>query len=554
MTTPANLPLWTNVGPIPGVGAGFLNVALAVAVAGAIGGWLLIVLARRSRRRESPSCPTCGHDLRGHETMPDRCPECGAAVDAALVHGGRLAHLDGLRNAIRWTGRGLVATGLLLVVAILVVHPTRLRYTPTGWLIGVDLGWAGGLLAIDAREGRPARDIAGEVLREIRRRGEAGELTDAEVGRIARQFLHGDTGGWRLAAFEQDVVGVALLSGAVSPAEIGAARFMQHDVGSGRFNPTLMQPQLRLGGTGRIEISQPVCGSISDGMRLMGNMPADLFQIEIEVGSFLVDGQPSEGPMSHRVSWPVTGGSGRVFRVMPRDGTTFPEGPVTVEWDAEIKILGPETPAGSGKRPVLRSHVFPQRLPTKVDLVPPPPIVRSAAASEALAAALEAESVLEWDPKTGQGLLVLGTSTRSGLELGTPTVELLLESDGSSLRKPLPFGRDALERPRLLGEPGDGGAASALHATVGNVTWNGESAFKIGDTVRVAFDSTEFDPTTWWDRLDLVAFARGGYGRSVPGVDWRNMWREVAASLDEIVATRIEIDVPIVEWPGAETP
>ena len=97
-------------------------------------------------------------------------------------------------------------------------------------------------------------------------------------------------------------------------------------------------------------------------------------------------------------------------------------------------------------------------------------------------------------------------------------------------------------------------AASALHARVGNVTWNGESAFKIGDTVRVAFDSTDFDPTTWWDRLDLVAFARGGYGRSVPGIDWRTMWREVAASLDEIVATRIEIDVPIVESTGGTTP
>ena len=309
----------------------------------------------------------------------------------------------------------------------------------------------------------------------------------------------------------------------------------------------------RLGGTGRIEISQPICGWIS-GIVMNADLPDDLFQIEIEVESFLVDGQPSEGPRRHRVRWPVTGGSGRVFTVLPRDGATFPEGPVMIEWDAEVKILGPETPAGSGKRPVLRSHVFPQRLPTRVDLVSPPRIVRSTAASEALAAALEAGSVLEWDPETGQGLLVLGTSTRSGLELGTPTVELLLESDGSSMSQPLLFRRDALERPRLPGEPRNGGVASALHATVGDVTWNGESAFKIGDTVRVVFDSTDFDPSTWWDRLDLVAFARGGYGRSVPGVDSRTMWREVAASLDEIVATRIEIDVPIVESTGGTTP
>ena len=86
MTTPANIPYWMNLGPIPAFGAGLLTFMLVVAVAGAIGGWLLIVFARRSRRRESPSCPTCGHDLRGHETMPDRCPECGAAVDPDLVH------------------------------------------------------------------------------------------------------------------------------------------------------------------------------------------------------------------------------------------------------------------------------------------------------------------------------------------------------------------------------------------------------------------------------------------------------------------------------------
>ena len=103
-------------------------------------------------------------------------------------------------------------------------------------------------------------------------------------------------------------------------------------------------------------------------------------------------------------------------------------------------------------------------------------LFRSATASEALAAALEAESVLEWDPKTGQGLLVLGTSTRSGLELGTPTVELLLESGGNAIRQPVVFRRDALERPRLPGDPRDGGVASALHDIAANVSQLSEAS------------------------------------------------------------------------------
>ena len=48
MTTPANIPYWMNLGPIPAFGAGFMTFMLVVAVAGAIGGWLLIVSARRS--------------------------------------------------------------------------------------------------------------------------------------------------------------------------------------------------------------------------------------------------------------------------------------------------------------------------------------------------------------------------------------------------------------------------------------------------------------------------------------------------------------------------
>lgn len=552
MTTPANLPYWMSFGPNPALGAGAATALLVVAVGGVVGGSLLIVFARRRGRRELPSCPSCGHDLRGHAALPERCPECGDSVDPERVHGGRLGRMVGVRNTIRWSGRGLIVAGLVALAASLLVHPTRLRHTPTGWLLTVDLWWAARLLEIDHRPQRPARDAAATVFQEIQRRGAAGELTDVEVGEIARRFLELDAGGTPLEGFEQDLIGVALLTGGIPPAAVGAAEFMQHDVGTGRFNPIVMQPQLRLGGTGRIEIHQPICGWIK-GMTLPTSLPDDLFELEIEVRSITVGGQPVDGRNLHRVRWPVTG-SGRTFTVLPLEGTTFPEGPATIEWDAEVKVLGPETPTGSGDRPVLRSHVFPQRLPTEVDLVSPPPIVRSDEAGQALATALEADSVLEWDPTTGQGLLVIGTSTRSGLELGTPTVELLLESGGNVVRHSVPFVRHPLERPYEPGRPRDGGAATALHATVGDVTFEGESVFTIGDSVRVVFDSTDFDPTTWWDRLDRVAFARNGYGRQAPDVDWLDTWRDVVASLDRIVATRIEIDVPIVERSGSETP
>jgi predicted RNA-binding Zn-ribbon protein involved in translation (DUF1610 family) len=63
----------------------FVIVVCVMSSGGGVGLWLTRMRVRRSLRTDLnrigiPTCLGCGYDLRGHDDITRRCPECGLAI------------------------------------------------------------------------------------------------------------------------------------------------------------------------------------------------------------------------------------------------------------------------------------------------------------------------------------------------------------------------------------------------------------------------------------------------------------------------------------------
>lgn len=542
---PTDRGLWpATAAPSPISESSLTTMLFLVVIALGVGS-LLIRLAGRRRRSDLPTCPACRHDLRGQSEPPSRCPECGDAVDPGLVYGGRIPRVVGIRRAVAWTGRLIAVASLMTMLGLLVIHPVRLRHTPTSWLGAVDVWWAGRLDT--ASEWTPSlrRSIAAGVFDEIRRRGLRAELSNPTVGRMATRLLEAEAAGWNLGRSAHDLIAMGVVVEQVPPERLMNMRFFRAHPGTEDDSTFRTDPVPRLAGTGRIEISQPIAGEMRG---LLAEIATD-FALEIEIRSVTVGGRPVAPPAAPlRVGLPIDGVTGRVFEIVPPAGSRFDPGPAVVEWEAEFRVVT----RSEGKPPtVIRREVFAQRLPTPLDLLPAPPTDDSIETRDALRADLAAHTILELDPATGAGLLMLTPLAFHELELGTPTLELILPFGNTEQRLPVTFDRFPASHPldwehdRAIQRP-------TLYGRVPAVTLDGTPAFTIGDRVVLSFDSTRFDDAAWWSRLDSEAFALGNHGHTPPtGVVPRNLWRAVRESLDRIVTTRFQIEIPVVPRSGA---
>lgn len=105
-----------------------MDIQIEIAIAAVLGlvGFRQLDLGLRTRRVGSePHCRKCEYDLRGLPADAERCPECGADLNAKHA---RVMGVPKRRTALAW--RGLI---LLLIASVPAVHLIQ-RISANGWL------------------------------------------------------------------------------------------------------------------------------------------------------------------------------------------------------------------------------------------------------------------------------------------------------------------------------------------------------------------------------------------------------------------------------------
>jgi hypothetical protein len=149
---------------------------LIIAAAVVLGGIVFIFIGRRGRRIDDhPLCRRCGYDLTGLPTERDRCPECGADLRPTRA----------VRRGRRERRRVFVAVGLVLLLPGLagLVYSGRNAASEIDWQRHKPVWW---LLAESSSSVVSRRE---EALDELRWRLEQGELSDAQIEKIADRAL-----------------------------------------------------------------------------------------------------------------------------------------------------------------------------------------------------------------------------------------------------------------------------------------------------------------------------------------------------------------------------
>jgi hypothetical protein len=165
-----------------------------------LGGLLLLIGIRGRRLNDHPICRQCAFDLIGVYPSLERCPECGAPLNApsAIRTGGRRLRTGPLAAGSLLLMVGLVATGMFSAAAIGLYDSKSLK---PGWLLLRELRMTG---TVDARDELIKRQRNGRLAPTVTR-----GLIDAALS------VHGDPHAtWDIIwpAFLEDVWADGLLT------------------------------------------------------------------------------------------------------------------------------------------------------------------------------------------------------------------------------------------------------------------------------------------------------------------------------------------------------
>ena len=543
LTLPADVPAviernvdsWPSVTVLqplaPTIHGQVVQIAIGVVVAGLV----LLLLSRRRSATGAPHCRRCFHDLTGFDPLPEVCPECGRAVEGRVIR----SRLDppqlARRQRLGRLGTTLALAGGIVFLFAGYLHPARYRLTPGWWLLNIDAAWAFRMPRSmeDGFFPMPSR-ITSPFHASVWNRGRDGEFSDDELEGLASALLAREREGRRISITETDLyVGTAVRAGLLTPETL---------LESNILNPWMDH------GDGSIEIQR----ATSSGIRVQAtlctrtagldfNLAHAHLRGDLEMNVRVVGGRVGEVEIEEaqdglQLSGFLTRGvRGLRFDLEPPKGSSFEPGPTDIECEIELEFIWLKAPGGPR---VLHRETTLHRSAQVRTIISPPPQVEDPRTCRELERRLRDGTSLEVDPSGRTGRLILRLPGSPAMELGVPRISLILADAGPDRQATIRFEpewrdmrrtarRAVLKDPDLEGELGEVLAILDLEPAL-------ENAFD-GGSFTVRFDSTRFDPETWWDMIEDDRKHEVVSGRDSGG-----------DAVNRLLSCRFEFEVPIV--------
>ncbi len=294
-----------------------MGIATAIVVLGVllVVGVAMVVAGLRGRKvDEHPVCRGCGFDLVGVFPGPERCPECGKALDEAAVRIGRRER----RRAMLAAGAFLTSAMLLVLIGLGAATASGVNwnsYKPTGWLVR------------QAGAGTPA-DVHAAV-DELSKRYSAGKLGDASIERVIATGL----------AFQADRAGTAwvpewgdLIETMAADGHVGEQQLAVYWRQAFTITPRMQQ---------KVRPGKPVAIMASTGTDRRGNSAPITYSVAIEQIS-VEGGRTSTRSPGVSAGYATSQGIGRGGSTSTQSTLSLKPGPnsVTITWSCTV--AGPD--------------------------------------------------------------------------------------------------------------------------------------------------------------------------------------------------------------------
>jgi hypothetical protein len=535
-----------------------LNAIMFGSIAVILVGLVIARIARRRRKGDVPLCPHCDFDLRGSDVLPTSCPECGHPIDIRLVARRRSAARRGLRRSVRLLGRGCVATGIVGLLLVLVLHPRRFDVAPNWWLLHVDalLVPASSWTQHPHGARQDHEDMWG--LRslwnaQIERRGHAGSISDQELTDLAGRLLDWNAAGRRLSPSEWGIIRVARRSDLISFDRLATLPGMRPStpgpvMAKPRRTEMDSDPDPTYWTIDEIFVSQKIKpGEVYWQLDAADqeDLTIELSVVSVTVGdeTFPVDVQairPALMPAAlENLRWNWRTSSGDWFNLVhfvltPPEHVTFPPGRHPFSWDLRLRAIWETAPDGPK---VLYSTISTMVSPYDVTIVSLPPRNESAEACDCLRRRFAEFGSVETNPEGAAARLVVDLDSMHRAAIGPAKITMTIPPTSTGTN--WPWRVKVPQETKIDPLPGDGDITilderwGASYVRVLSLTL--PNILSVGDRVTIDFDSTAFTESEYRDLFRSIDHGDELLGR-------------LGDRIPSVLACRFQVEVPVVPW------